>query len=47
MGQKSLNPTDFDESTPANSMMSTKDGTHEERDSSRGHDTVHSLPLVA
>ena len=47
MGQKSLNPTDFDESTPANNMMSMKDGTHEERASKRGYHTVDSFPLVA
>ena len=31
MGQKSLNTTDFDESTPANNMMSMRHWTHEER----------------
>ena len=47
MGQRSLNPTDFDESTPANNMMGMKHWTHEERASKRGHHTVHSFPLVA
>ena len=44
MGHTSLNPTESDKSTPANSMMSMKDGTHEERDSNRGHHTVSLLP---
>ena len=47
MGHTSLNLTESDKSTPANRMMSMKDGTHEERDSNRGHHTVHSFPLVA
>ena len=47
MGQKSLNPTDLDESTPANNMMSMKEETPEGRASKRGYHTVHSFPLVA
>ena len=47
MGHTSLNPTESDKSTPANIMMSMKDGIHEERDSNRGHHTVQSFPLVA
>lgn len=47
MGHTSLNTTESDKSTPANSIMSMKYGIHEERDSNRGHHTVYSFPLVA